>query len=296
MDRDSHFFIKSNFLGIPPEKSDWNNSRFVVLPVPFDATTSFQSGTRKGPRAVIEASAYIELYDEELRMESTDAGIHTLDQLDVSVNPEEVLNKIECIITDIINADKIPVTIGGEHSITFGVIKALHAKYDDLSVLQLDAHADLRQEYQGTIWSHACVMRRISELGINIVQAGIRSLSKDEAGFISSARNIHTYYAADIIDKNDWMEDAISHLSDNVYITIDVDAFDPAYVPATGTPEPGGMNWYQVTKFLSRVFQRKKIVGFDAVELCPQPGQTASDFLVARLLYKMMGYSLLNKI
>ena len=159
--------------------SDWDNSRFVVLPVPFDATTSFQSGTRKGPKAVIEASAYIELYDDELCMESADAGVHTLDQLDVTLNPEEVINKIESVITEIVDAGKIPVTIGGEHSITFGVVKALNAKYNNLSVLQLDAHADLREEYQGTKWSHACVMRRISELGVNITQAGIRSLSKN---------------------------------------------------------------------------------------------------------------------
>ena len=275
--------------------SDWDGSRFVILPVPYDATTTFQAGTRKGPKAVIEASSYMELYDEELRMETAEAGIHTLDLLEVTVNPEETLRRIQDVVTGIVKADKIPVTIGGEHSITFGAVKSLRDKYSNLSVLQLDAHADLRKEYQGTVWSHACVMRRISELNVSIVQAGIRSLSKEEAGFLDSAGNITTYYAAAIIDRNDWMEEAISHLSENVYITIDVDVFDPAYVPATGTPEPGGLDWYQVTRFLNRVFQSRRVVGFDAVELCPQPGQIASDFLVARLLYKMMGYSLLQK-
>lgn len=275
--------------------SDWSKSRFVVLPAPYDHTTTFQPGTRKGPKAVIDASAYIELYDEELHMEPSEAGIHTLDLLDVTVNPEETLYRIQTVITDILKAEKIPVTIGGEHSITLGIVNALRDKYSNLSVLQLDAHTDLRTEYQGTGLSHACVMRRISELNLNIVQAGIRSMSKEEAEYIQKANNIFTYYAADIIGKDEWMDEALSHLSGNVYITIDVDVFDPAYVPATGTPEPGGLDWYKVIRFLKQVSSRSKIVGFDAVELCPIAGQVASDFFVAKLLYKLMGYTLLQK-
>ncbi len=295
MEKDSQFFSHSNFLGIPPEIADWSKSRFVVLPVPYDHTTTFQSGTKKGPKAIIEASAYIELYDEELHIEPADSGVHTLELLDVTADPEETLYRIQSVITDILKAEKIPVTLGGEHSITFGVVKALRDKYNDLSVLQLDAHGDLRKEYQGTGLSHACVMRRISELNIDIVQAGIRSISKEEAEYLQKANHVFTYYAANIIGRDDWMDEAISHLSGNVYITIDVDVFDPAYVPATGTPEPGGLDWYQVIQFLNRVAKKRRIVGFDAVELCPIAGQVASDFLVAKLLYKLMGYTLLNK-
>ena len=295
MGSDSHFFISSNFGGIPPEVSGWEKSRFVVIPVPYDHTTTFQSGTRKGPKAIIEASAYVELYDEELRMEPVDAGIHTLDLLDVTVDPEETLYRIQSIVAEVVKADKIPVTLGGEHSITLAPVKALREKYPDLTVLQFDAHGDLRKEYQGTGLSHACVMRRISDLGLNIVQVGIRSMSREEAEFLQSANHIFTYYAANIAGKDDWMEEALSHLSGNIYITIDVDVFDPAYVPATGTPEPGGLDWYQVIRFLNRVPRKCPIVGFDAVELCPIAGQVASDFLVAKLLYKLMGYTLLPK-
>ena len=290
--KDSGFFINSNFLGIPSELSDWDNARFAVLPVPYDHTTTFQSGTRKGPKAIIEASAYIELYDDELRMEPAESGVHTLDLLDVTVDPGETLDRISNVITDILKAEKIPVMLGGEHSITFGAVKALKDKYSNFSVLQLDAHGDLRKEYQGTELSHACVMRRIAELNIGIVQAGIRSISKEEAEYIQKANNIFTFFAANIIGREDWMEEAVSHLSENVYITIDVDVFDPSYVPATGTPEPGGLDWYQVIRFLNLVSRERKIVGFDAVELCPIPGQVASDFLVAKLLYKLMGYTI----
>ncbi|MBI5194116.1 MAG: agmatinase [Nitrospirae bacterium] len=285
-------FVNSNFGGIPPEISDWDKSRFVVLPVPFDHTTSFQPGTKKGPKAAIEASAYMELYDEELNIEPCDAGIHTLGQLEVSLDSEETIERIRKVASDIISAGKIPVTIGGEHSVTFGVVKALKEKYKDFSVLQFDAHADLRKEYQGLGLSHACVMRRVHELGLKIVQVGIRSMSKDEAEFLQKAENIFTYYAANIIDSDDWMEDAASHLTGSVYITIDVDAFDPAYMPATGTPEPGGLDWYKVIRLLKKVCERCNIIGFDAMELSPIAGQPASDFLTAKLLYKLMGYTL----
>jgi len=290
-----NLFIHSNFLGIPPEISGWEKSRFVVLPVPYDHTTTFQSGAKRGPKAVIEASAYLELYDEELHMEPAAAGVHTLDLLDVAVDPEETQARVQDIVTDIVEADKIPVIIGGEHSITFGVIRALYERYHDLSVLQLDAHGDLRKEYQGLAMSHACVMRRVSELNLRIVQVGIRSMSKEEAEYLEKTGHIHTYYAAKIIGREDWMDDAISHLSDNVYITVDVDVFDPAFVPATGTPEPGGLDWYQVIRFIRRVSTHRRIIGFDAVELCPIPGQVASDFLVAKLLYKLMGYTLTGR-
>ncbi|MDD5434163.1 MAG: agmatinase [Nitrospira sp.] len=288
-------FVNSNFGGIPPEISDWDKSRFVVLPVPYDHTTSFQQGTRKGPKAAIEASAYMELYDDELNIEPCDAGIHTLGQLEVSIDSDETIDRIQKVAADILNAGKIPVTIGGEHSVTYGVIKALKERYNEFSVLQFDAHADLRKEYQGLELSHACVMRRISELGLNIVQAGIRSMSKEEAEFLQKADNIFTYFAADIMDSDAWMEDAASRLSGNVYITIDVDAFDPAYVPATGTPEPGGLDWYQVTRLLRKVSAKCNIIGFDAMELSPIAGQPSSDFLVAKLLYKLMGYTLKPK-
>lgn len=294
MNKGSHFFLISNFGGLPQELSDWAKARFVVLPVPFDHTTSFQPGTRKGPKAVIEASAYMELYDEELRREPSVSGIHTLEQLEVTVDPEETIYRIQAVTADILQAGKIPVMIGGEHSITFGAVKAVREKYSNLSVLQLDAHADLRKEYQGNALSHACIMRRISDINLNIVQAGVRSMSREEAEYLQGAKNIFTYYASDIVGRDEWMEDAIAHLSENVYITVDVDVFDPSCVPATGTPEPGGLDWYQVIGFLKRVAGRRRIVGFDAVELCPIPGQVASDFLVAKLLYKLMGYTTMS--
>lgn len=292
MFKDHNLFISSNFLGISPDISKWDRAYFIVLPVPYDSTTTFQPGTRRGPRAIIEASAHMELYDEELCFEPASAGIHTLDYLDVAIDPEETINRVYHVVGEILKEEKVPVVIGGEHSVTLGAVNAVKERYNNLSVIQLDAHADLRDTYQGERLSHACVMRRISEKKIDIIQVGIRSMSKEEAKYLKDTSNILTYYASDILGGDEWMEDLFSRLSEYVYVTVDVDVFDPAFVPSTGTPEPGGLGWYKITSLLRRIAEERKIVGFDVMELCPIPGNVAPDFLVAKLVYKLMGYTL----
>ena len=190
--------------------------------------------------------------------------------------------------------NKFPVIVGGEHSITVGCVKAFSEKYNDFSVLQLDAHADLREEYDGTKFSHACAMKRCLDLCKNIVSVGIRSLCKEEADYIEENK-IKMFWAKDIHDNDDWMEDAISKLSENIYITIDLDVFDPSIMPSVGTPEPGGLGYYQVLKFLRKMFVKKNVVGFDIVELCPNENNVSSDFTAAKVLYKIIGYKFNKK-
>ncbi|MBI5892222.1 MAG: agmatinase family protein [Deltaproteobacteria bacterium] len=310
------FSIPHNFGGLQPKISSFKNARFVVLPVPYDMTASYQSGTRNGPRAIIDASTHMELYDEELDKEACKAGIHTLPYLEpTSKGPEEMAGIVYDASRHIINAKKIPVMLGGEHSITFGLVKALKKKYPNMSVLQMDAHADMRDVYQESPYNHACIARRISEI-CPIVQVGIRSLSVEEAEFLKKGsragthrgthpkdgsdgwgvkgqgkthHGISTYFAKDIINDIP-AKDICNNLTDDVFVTIDLDVFDPSIMPATGTPEPGGLGWYDVIELLKFIANKKNIIGFDVVELCPIPGNVAPDFMSAKLVYKMMGY------
>jgi agmatinase len=271
--------------------------RYSVLPVPYDRTSTYVTGQRSGPAAILEASAHIETYDEELCTEPWRAGIETLPFLQVSsLEPEEMIEEVRSSAAAVIERGSTPVLLGGEHSVTVGAVKALSGRFPDLTVLQLDAHADLRGSYGGSPFNHACVARRLSEL-CPVVQVGTRSLSSEEAEFLKGLRSdggpsVKTHYAADMVDMAGGGRgvDVTGDLSDDVYISIDLDVFDPSIMPATGTPEPGGLGWYEVLGIIKRVAAVKRVVGFDIVELCPIPGMVAPDFLAARLGYKMMGY------
>ena len=288
LDKDS--FSKRNFLAISEEFSNLENSEFVILPVPYEQTTTYKAGTREGPLAIINASAQVELYDEELGLESYRKGICTLDNLNVtSLGPKRMNEIIYEASKELIHLKKKVVMLGGEHSISWGLVKAYRERYPDLSVLQLDAHADLRDEYQENKFNHACIMRRIREL-VPSVQVGIRNLSQEEAEYIKTQKKLPIFYAQKMISSDEWMDQAIVLLSDEVYVTIDLDFLDPSIMPAVGTPEPGGILWYPTLNFLKKLARRKKIVGFDMVELAPLPGMVAPDFLAAKLVYKLIGY------
>jgi agmatinase len=269
----------SRFLDIEPQYYDYDKASFVVVPVPYEATPSYGKGTKNGPAAILRASQLVEDFDEELQYAPyKKKPIYTLSASSIKSLPATVKK--------LIKENKIPVILGGEHSLTPHAVKVFAEKYKSLSVLQFDAHADLRNEYQGSKNSHACAMRRVLEY-CPVVQVGIRSISEEEYGFARKTGQIKKIHWA---NKLELVEKIENQLTKNVYLTIDVDVFDPSVVPATGTPEPGGMFWYEILDILSRVCREKKIVGFDVVELAPIKGQPASDFTIARLIYKIMGY------
>ncbi len=278
-----------NFGGIDPEYATLEKAALVVVPVPYDLTTTYQGGARKGPAAIIEASGNMELYDEELNREVYKSGIHTLSPLEaVAAGPEGMLERVEEAVSGILELGKIPVMLGGEHSITLGAVRAARKRYPKLSVLHLDAHADMREAYQGTPFSHACIGRRMKEL-CPVVQVGIRSMSVEEAAFIRKEK-VPVYSAAAIRKDRTWVGKVVRQLSRDVFISVDLDALDPSVMPATGTPEPGGLTWHDVLDVIREVCRKRHIVGFDIVELAPIPGMVAPDFLAARLAYRMMGY------
>lgn len=272
------------------KNQDYKNSRFVIVPIPYDATVSYVAGTGKGPRAIINSSGYLELYDEELKKDLSRQGIFTLRELKFpKKSPREVITEIAKTIKKILADKKFPLALGGEHSITLGAAEAFVQKYGlkNLSVLQLDAHADLRNEYEGTKFSHACVMRRIvDDLGLTVAQVGIRSLSEEEAEFLKKSKKNFVFYGRDFS-----AEKIIGVLKENVYLTLDLDVFDPSAMPAVGTPEPDGLIWREILNLLKKVSSRRKIVGADVVELCPIPGMVAPDFTAAKLVYKIIGLS-----
>lgn len=277
-----------NFGGIYPECS-LRDSLFVVVPVPYDLTSTYQPGSRRGPLAILEASTNMELYDEELKKETYTVGIHTTSAMSIDARgPKYMVNSVRKKISRIVAMDKIPVMLGGEHSISFGAVQAVREKYPQLTVLQLDAHADLRDSYQGSPYSHAAVARRISEI-CPVNQVGIRSMSKEEADFLPQSKV--NSFSADFIQTNkNWYDIICKELQGDVYISIDLDVFDPAIMPATGTPEPCGIYWSDVLRLLKKVSLSCKIRGFDVVELAPIPGIVAPDFLAAKLIYRLMGY------
>ncbi len=217
-------------------------------------------------------------------------GICTLEEVEPDLSsPEGMINKISEITSWLVDSGKLPVALGGEHTITAGLVRALAKKYPRLGALQLDAHADLRESYQGTPWSHACVMRRVLEHEVPIVQVGVRSLCYEEAQY-AATRELPLYFARNILEGSGWRRKILAHLPAEVYITVDLDVFDPSIMPAVGTPEPGGLGWYWVMELLREVAKMRRVVGFDVVELAPQPGNRAPDFLGAKLVYKLLGY------
>jgi agmatinase len=279
--------VYPKFAGLGKPFSDYKTARFVVIPVPYEKTTSYGKGTARGPDAILAASRYMELYDEELDRNTAETGIATLKPVVVDDEPQVLVKELRSVCQKVVSDGKFPVVLGGEHSISLGLLLALKDHYKDVSVLHFDAHADLRDEYFGSKYSHACVMRRIREHA-PAVQVGIRSLSDDETDIFKKERkNIFT--ASEMLEK-DRTSDIVGRLGKNVFITFDVDVFDPSIMASTGTPEPGGLGWYDVLKVLRAVSGEKNIVGFDAVELSPVKGLSAPDYTVARLVYRLMGY------
>lgn len=285
-----------NFLGLPAEMADYARLAAVVWPIPLERTTSYAAGTSRGPRAILDASRQVEAYDDELEDEPCRQGIHTFPEMDTRHGGiEEVLDSIKHTAGVLLDDRKFFLALGGEHSLTPPLVAACAAKFPGLSVLQIDAHADLRDQYEGSPHSHACAMRRVVEI-CPAVQVAIRNLSAEEAEAVPQlptrifpARKLHGRAASE------WVPEVVSALSDTVYLTLDIDGLDPSLVPATGTPEPGGLGWYDTLALLRGLFEKKRVVSADLVELMPQPGQHASDFLCARLAYKILSYKMASK-
>lgn len=283
--------MKINFGGLPNKYSQYNKAKIVILPVPYDGTSTWIKGADQGPVAIIEASANMELYDIETDTEVYQQGIFTLPAVKEKSSPEKMASKVKAAVAEQIKNNKFIVLVGGEHSVSIGAIQAYSAKYPDMCVLQLDAHADLRHQYEGSKCNHACVMARAQEL-CSTVQVGIRSMDSGEK---SNAKKSKIFFAEDIYNKKNWQKEVVAKLKEKVYLTIDLDVFDPAILPSTGTPEPGGLNWYEVLQLLKLVSQTKQIVGCDVVELCPNKNSKSSNFLAAKLIYKLLSYKYAKK-
>lgn len=278
------------FGDLPEAYSDSATARVSILPIPYDGTSTWVKGADKGPEALLEASANMELYDIETDYEPYRVGIFTEQPVTEASSPEAMVAEAQRRVEQLINAGKYVVTIGGEHSVSIGPIYA-HAKmYDNLTVLQIDAHTDLRDEYEGSKCNHACVMARAQEVA-SIVQVGIRSMDAGEKSRLPENR---VFWAHRVVGSRTWEQSAIDSLSENVYITIDLDGFDPSILPSTGTPEPGGLQWHPTLAFLRRVFDTRNVVGFDIVELCPNQDEKSSDFLAAKLLYRLLSFKFLG--
>jgi len=277
------------FGGALPHAKSFEDSRVVFLPVPVDRTTSYVQGTRNGPREILQASSHMELWDEELGVDIHDIGLFTLPEMELPFGElPPLMDEIRRVASEILARDKFLVTLGGEHSITPPLVAAAAAKYPGLTVLQIDAHADLRDCYMGTPHNHACAMRRSLEFA-PITQVGIRSMSTEEAAVVGKLKTT-IYYDHDMRRDPQWITRVVESLRDPVYITIDVDGMDPAIMPATGTPEPGGLSWYEMLTLLRATITCRKVVAFDIVELSPLPGIMAPNFLCAKLIYKMLTY------
>ena len=277
---------KTNFADLPQEYSTLEHAKVVVIPVPYDRTSTWLKGSDKGPAATIEASSHMELYDIETDSEVYRQGIFTAEAIGGTMPPEDMVASVTEKVQSYIEKEKFTVVVGGEHTVSIGAIRAHIAKNAQTSVLQLDAHLDLRHEYKGSKYNHACVMARVKEL-CPVVQVGIRSMDFCEKELMNPQ---DVFFAKDTHNQTDWASRVIERLSDEVYITIDVDVFDPAIMPSTGTPEPGGLLWYETLGLLRAVCEQKRVVGFDVTELCPDQSNKAPDFLAAKLIYKLLSY------
>lgn len=280
-----------NFGGIAEEEfSSFENSRIIVWPVSYEGTVSYGGGTGKGAMAVIDASRNMELYEEETDAEIYKLGIHTVPETPSIDPPEQMMKALYDRAKDLVSSGKFVTMIGGEHSVSAPVIRAHAEKYADISVLQIDAHADLRDTYDGTPHSHASIMARVvKDMQIPAVQVGIRSISVDEARVVDQLPT-RIFWAKDIVGRSDWWEDAVEGLTDNVYLTIDIDGLDPSLVSATGTPEPGGLGWYETIGLIRTLARKRNVVGMDLTEYSYVEGQNASAFLCAKLIYKTLGF------
>ncbi len=286
--------IKNNFLAIEDEFSNYENSKVAILPVPYEATTSYGKGTGSAPEAIYKASHYVEFYDEELHREFCfEKGIASLPPMNLkNLKGRDALDVIYGNVKKLIDDGKFVVTLGGEHTISTAPIKAHFDSYKNLSVLHFDAHSDLRDKYEGTKYSHACFCSRVAEFTKDITQVGIRAQCIEESRFIKK-NGIRTFYAYAIrnnLHTKNWMDKVISGLKENVYVTFDIDYFDPSVISATGTPEPLGFYWEETMHLLKKLGRSRNVVGFDLVELAPVKGFTYPDFLAAKLVYKMLNY------
>lgn len=278
-----HSLPPYNFAGVDPEFSDYKKARFVVVPVPFDSTVSYQTGSRRGPHAIISASRFIELFDEG--KQAFKQGIFTTDELEPCYgDAKKTIGRVNKVVADVIDAKKFPVLLGGEHSISLGAVQAFSERGKDFSLLVLDAHADLWDEKESSVSFHSCVTRYALEQGLNAVVVGARSVSKTENEFIKKNPGKVKVFGVDANPSQ-----VVKSLKKKVYLSIDFDVFDPAEMPAVGTPEPGGMRWREVAALLREVCGKREVIGFDACELMPLPGIEAPDQLAAKLVYKVIG-------
>ena len=287
--RDLPWAPPASFLAIPDNEARFESCPVVILPVPYESTVSYMGGTRYGPRGLLHASRFLETYDHELDFEPYTVGVHTLPELVLpDSGPEQALAELRRAMEGLLDAGKFVIMLGGEHSLSGPPILAHAARRPKkkLSVLQLDAHTDLREEYEGTPFSHACVMHRVHQ-EVNIVPVGIRSLTPEERQ-LAREQDIPIIFGHEL--HGDWIDRTLDALGEDVYITFDIDYFDPSLVPSTGTPEPGGGQWYPTLQLLQRVFDERNVVGCDVVELAPIPGLVAPDFLAAKLVYKMIAF------
>lgn len=276
----------NNFAGIPDEHARLDSAKIVLIPVPYDGTSTWQKGADKGPEALLHAAENMELYDIETDTEVYRQGIYLAPAITQRDSSEAVVKAVYASAKDFIKRNKFVTVVGGEHSISIGTIRAFNELYEDITVLQIDAHADLRKEYEGSRYNHACAVYEASQT-TNLVQVGIRSMDVLEKTVMDEDK---TFFAHETVQDDYWIDNVLEACTDNVFITFDLDAFDPSIMPSTGTPEPGGLFWYETMDFLKRVFDEKNVVGFDIMELCPNPHDKSSDFLAAKLYYKMLSY------
>ena len=279
------------YAGISEEYAKLEHAKIVLIPVPYDGTSTWQKGADKGPKAFLEASENMELYDIETDSEVYKQGVYLTEPIKVNATPEAMVDAVHQETKSYIKKNKFVTVFGGEHSISIGTIRAFNEMFPSLTVLHIDAHADLRKSYDGSSCNHACAVYEASQ-NTNLIQVGIRSMDIKEKSVMNLDK---TYFAHDMAIDDSWMDSAIDQMTDNVFITFDLDAFDPSILPSTGTPEPGGLLWYETMDFLKQVFAEKNVVGFDIVELCPNEIDKSSDFLAAKLYYKMLSYKFQNE-
>ncbi|MFA6617968.1 MAG: agmatinase [Candidatus Neomarinimicrobiota bacterium] len=274
------------YAGIEEEFAGFKKAAVLLQSIPYDGTSTWGKGADSGFEAFLEASENMELYDIETDSEVYKKGIHILSAISENASPEAVYKKVHNNTKSLLETDKFLTFFGGEHSISIGIIDAMIDKYPNITIVQLDAHADLRKDYLGSAYNHACALHRANERA-NLIQVGIRSMDFCEKQYL---KNENCFFAQEIVGRTDWIQKALEKMTDKVYITVDLDVFDPSIMPSTGTPEPGGLDWYLATKFLKEIFKNKNVLGFDLVELAPIKDNKAPDFLAAKLYYKMLSY------
>ncbi|MEZ4969198.1 MAG: agmatinase [Flavobacteriaceae bacterium] len=281
----------NNYAGIPDEFAQLEKAKVVLIPVPYDGTSTWGKGADKGPQAFLEASDNMEWYDIETDTEVYQQGIYLANAIEEDSSPEAMVNAVHKVTKEYIKRNKFVTLFGGEHSISIGTIRAFNECFDNLTVLHIDAHADIRKSYNGSKFNHACAMHEASQT-TNLIQVGIRSMDAIEKTFMDEEK---TFFAHDMVNDEYWTDKVIDLMTDNVFISFDLDVLDPSIMPSTGTPEPGGLFYYETLEFLKQVFEDKNVVGFDIVELCPNKVDKSSDFLAAKLYYKMLSYKFMGE-